>query len=183
MEALIAFERDKANLSAAITYAEQLVELVPNDRGAKETLNELVVANNPKAYQYWLIQGDAEYKLGHLPAAKAAFQKGMDMALAELARNPREGYTHAFVAYFAARLGDKARAEQEIKQALELSPTDDKTIRRAVLTYEALGERDRAIEALSHASPQLSDDMNHQPDLPDLRADSRFQQLLSKAQK
>ena len=62
-----------------------------------------------------------------------------------------------FVAYFAARLGDKTRAEQEVKQALKLSPDDDKVMRRVVLTYETLGERDRAIQALSRATPQLLD--------------------------
>jgi tetratricopeptide (TPR) repeat protein len=146
-------------------------------------LAELILANDANNYQYWLIQGDAEYKLGHLPNARAAFQKGMDLAIAALAGKPRQGYTHAFVAYFAARLGDKARAEQELKQALTLSPDDDKVVRRAVLTYETLGERDRAIQALSQATPQLLDDLNRQPDLPEFRQDLRFQQLLRNAQK
>ena len=180
---LIAFERDKANLSSAITYARQLVELAPTEPSAKAMLSELVVANDPNTYQYWLTQGDAEYKQGHLAIARVAFQKGIDLAQAELAGNPRRAYTHAFVAYFAAKLDDKVRAEQEIRQALELSPGDDKIIRRAVLTYEALGERDRAIEVLGRATPQLLYDLNRQPDLPTLRDDLSFQKLLSMTQR
>ena len=179
---LIAFERDKANLAAAASYARQLVALAPNDPGAEATLSELIVANDPKNYEYWLIQGDADYKLGHLPNARTAFQKGMDLALAKMARDPEPGYTHAFVAYFAARLGERVRAEQEIKQALELSAGDERIISRAVLTYEALGERDRTIEVLSLATPRFLYELNRQPDLPDLRDDPRFQQLLSKTQ-
>ncbi len=38
---LIAFERDKGNLASAIAYAQQLVQLTPNDPDAKEMLAEL----------------------------------------------------------------------------------------------------------------------------------------------
>ena len=41
LSALIAFERDNGNLPAAIVYAQQLVELAPDDPGAKATLQEL----------------------------------------------------------------------------------------------------------------------------------------------
>ena len=180
---LIAFERDRANLPSAIAYARQLVELSPRDSRAIAMLSELTIANDPDTYQYWLIQGDASYKKGDLPGAQAAFRKGMGRARAELERNPRRAYTHAFVAYFAARLGDKATAEQEIRQARELSVNEDEIVRRMALTYEALGERDRAIEVLSWGSLQLLYDMNRQPELPELRDDPRFQKLLGMTQK
>src|ERR1039458_517841 len=38
---LIAFERDKGNLPSAITYAQQLVQLNPNDPDAQATLAQL----------------------------------------------------------------------------------------------------------------------------------------------
>src|SRR5208283_1198004 len=41
LEGLIAFERDKGNLPSAIMYAQQLVQLVPNDPSAKAMLAEL----------------------------------------------------------------------------------------------------------------------------------------------
>jgi len=180
---LIAFERDRADLSAATAYARQLIDLAPDDRAAQVTFSDLMAANNPKNYQYWLVQGNADLKQGHLPAARTAFQKGMDLATAELAGSPQSAYTRAFVAYFAARLGDRARAEQELKQALELSSGDERVIRYAVFTYEVLGERDRSIEVLRAATPQFLYELNRLPDLPDLRDDSRFQQLLSSNEK
>ena len=179
---LIAFERDKANLSAASSYARQLLELAPDDPAARATLSELMVASDPKKFQYWLVQGNAELKQSHLPAARTAFQKGMDLATVELADSSQSAYTRAFVAYFAARLGDRVRAEHEIQKALKLS-ADERTIRGAVFAYEALGERDRSLEILSHASPQLLYELSRLPDLPDLRGDPRFQQLLNVTQK
>jgi len=41
LEALVAFERDLGNLPAAITYAQQLVQLVPDDPSAKAMLAQL----------------------------------------------------------------------------------------------------------------------------------------------
>jgi len=68
------------------------------------------------------------------------------MALAALKENPRLGYDRGMVARIAARLGDRKRAEDEIAQALQLSPAETKVIRCAVLTYEAFGQRDQAIQ-------------------------------------
>lgn len=38
--------------------------------------------------------------------------------------------------YIAARVGDRRRAEDEIAQALRMSPGETKVIRNVVLTYE-----------------------------------------------
>ena len=54
---------------------------------------------------------------------------------------------------------------------------ETKAIRNAVLTYEALGERDRAIQVLDGAKPELLRELARQPDLSDFRNDSRFKQL------
>ncbi len=42
LEGLIAFERDKGNLMSAIAYAQQLVQLTPDDPDAKAMLNQLL---------------------------------------------------------------------------------------------------------------------------------------------
>ena len=141
------------------------------------------VASDPQTYQYWLNLGDSHRRLGHQRDARLAYQKGLELALAELAENPRRGYTRAFVAYFAVRLGYRDRAEEEISQAMKFAPDDNKVIRRAVLTYEALGERDRAVASLAQATPQLLRELDRQPDLADFRQDSRFTQLVAQTLK
>jgi len=144
---------------------------------------ERAVAINPGSYVYLLNLGDSDRRVGRLRDAKIAYRKAMDLALAELKENPRRGYVRAFVAYFAARLGDTKRAEDEISQAVQLSPADNEVIRRAVLTYEALSQRDRAIQAISGAAAEVLRELDRQPDLADFRQDLRFQYLVTKAAK
>ena len=134
-------------------------------------------------YIYWLNLGDSNRRTGHLDEATTAYRKGMDLALVELKDNPRLGFTRAYVAYFAARLGDTKRAQDEISQALQLSPGDSKVIRKAVLTYEALGLRDRAIQVLSGATPELFQELDRQPDLADFRQDIRFKQVVAQIER
>jgi tetratricopeptide (TPR) repeat protein len=138
---------------------------------------------DPSVYIYWLNLGDSNRRTGHLDDATTAYRKGMDLALVELKDNPRLGFTRAYVAYFAARLGDTKRAQDEISQALQLSHGDNKVIRKAVLTYEALGQRDHAISVLSGATPELFQELNRQPDLADFRQDTRFKQVVAQIER
>lgn len=137
------------------------------------------IALDPAEYVYLENLADSYRRLGRVREAKAAYRKAMDMALATLKENPRLGYDRGFVAYIAARLGDRKRAEDEIAQALQMSPGETKVIRSAVLTYETLGQRDRAIQALKGATPELLHELDRQPDLADFRLDPRFRQLVT----
>jgi serine/threonine protein kinase/tetratricopeptide (TPR) repeat protein len=134
---------------------------------------------DPGAYVYWLNLADSNRRTGHLADATEAYRKAMDLALLELKDNPRLGLTRAYVAYLAARLGDVKRGQDEIRQALQLSPGDNKVIRTAVLTYEALGQRDQAVQVLSGATPELFQELDRQPDLAEFRQDIRFKQVVA----
>jgi tetratricopeptide (TPR) repeat protein len=160
--AIRAYEKRDAE---AVTYYTRAVSLDPND------------------YFFWLNLGDSNRRTGHLDEATGAYRKGMDLALVELKDNPRLGLTRAYVAYFAAQLGDTKRAQDEISQALQLSPGDNKVIRKAVLTYEALGQRDRAIQVLTGATPELFQELDRQPDLADFRQDIRFKQVVAQVER
>jgi tetratricopeptide (TPR) repeat protein len=149
------------------------------DREAAE-LYRRSLALDSRVYLGWLNLADASRRLGRLREAAVAYRKGMDLALAELKDDPHDGFTRAYVGYFAARLGDSARAEDEIIQAKEEAPSDTKVTRRSVLTYEALGQRDRAIEALAGAPPELLQELARHPDLSDFRQDLRFKQLVAR---
>jgi tetratricopeptide (TPR) repeat protein len=129
---------------------------------------------DPGVYLYWLNLGDSNRRSGRLADAKLAYRKGLNLALIELGGNPRLGLTRAHVAYFAARLGDAKRGQDEISQALEMLPGDAEVIVNAVLTYETLRERDQAIKVLGLATPEVLEKLNRQPDLADFRQDIRF---------
>jgi tetratricopeptide (TPR) repeat protein len=137
------------------------------------------VTMDPGEYLYWLNLGDSNRRSGRLADAKLAYSNGLNLALIELRGNPRLGLTRAHVAYFAARLGDAKRGQDEISQALELLPGDTQVILNAVLTYETLGERDQAVKVLGLATPEVLKKVNRQPDLGDLREDARFIQVVA----
>jgi serine/threonine protein kinase/tetratricopeptide (TPR) repeat protein len=162
MGALRAYQKRDAE---AVVYYKRAVALDPTEYVCVENL------------------ADSYRRLGKAHEANAAYRQAMDLAMKTLKENPRLGYPRGYVAYISARLGDHQRAEDEIAQALRLSPGETKVIRNAVLTYEALGERDKAVQVLSSASPDLLRELDRQPDLADFRQDSRFKQLLEKLPK
>jgi serine/threonine-protein kinase len=162
----------QGSLGALRAYQKQDAEAVE--------LYKRALALAPQVYVYWLNLGDSSRRLGRSKEAAAAYRKGMALAKADLYQDPHAGYTRAYVAYFSARLGDRTRAEDEISQAREQSPGDTKVLRRAILTYEAMGERDKAIRALSEAPPELLPELDRQPDLADFRQDLRFKEVVAK---
>jgi serine/threonine-protein kinase len=142
--------------AAAILHFSQAIELDPTN----------------KTYTHNL--GDAYRRTGRASEAVLAYRQGMSLALAELNEDPRDGLTRAFVAYFAARLGDTERAIDEIEQALSLSPRDTMVMRQAVLTYVALNNIRRAREILDGASAEIMSELRRHPDLADLQRQLRF---------
>jgi len=158
------------NLGAMRAYQKRDVEAVAYYKRA--------VAMAPFEYVYLENQADSERRLGQVQDANAAYRKAMDIAMVALKQDPRKGYDRGFVAYISARLGDRKRAEDEIAQALQMSKGETKVIRNAVLTYEALGERDLAIQVLKGATAETLRELDRQPDMADFRRDSRFKQLV-----
>jgi len=138
---------------------------------------ERAIRLDPHNSIYLLNLGDAYRRSGRSGDAARSYRAAMDLTLAQLNEDARDGLTRAYVAYFAARLGDRLRAEQEIGQALGLSPDDGMVIRKAVLTYAALGETERALEILRRASAEVVRELERHPDLADFRRDLRFQQV------
>jgi eukaryotic-like serine/threonine-protein kinase len=144
----------------ALPYLQQAALLTPND------------------YVVLLNLADSQRLLGRKKEARVNYRKAMDLSLSELTQSPGSGLARAFFAYFAARLGDRKRAQDEIRQALRLSPGDNTVIRRAILTYEALALRKQALAVAGTASPELLQNLKSDPDLADFCQDSRFIQLV-----
>ncbi|HWZ41865.1 MAG TPA: protein kinase [Candidatus Saccharimonadales bacterium] len=135
------------------------------------------VEMEPGNYKYRLNLGDSYRRLGRRWDAMMSYRKGKELALAELQQNPRLGATRAFVAYFKARVGDRAGAEEEIAEALHLSPGDAQALRCAILVYEALGQRDRALKIARGAPPNVLHELLRHHDLADFCRDPRFVEL------
>jgi tetratricopeptide (TPR) repeat protein len=118
---------------------------------------------------------------GQKSEAMAYYRRALDEALAELAAESKAADVRGTFAYICARLGDRVRAEQEIKQAINSAPDDSDVLRSAVVTYEALGHRGLAIEASRGISAAQLKHLIREPDLADFSRDPRFmQQMIDK---
>jgi serine/threonine protein kinase/tetratricopeptide (TPR) repeat protein len=128
----------------------------------------------PASPIYWINIGDSSRRLGHTREAASAYQKVRVLMAAHLQSNPASQLYRAYMAYCLARMGRTADAESEIGQALSSAKDDQQVVLRAVLTYEALGNRALALHAATMATPDVKKEIEHLPDLADLVADSRF---------
>jgi tetratricopeptide (TPR) repeat protein len=144
---------------------------------AAAELFEKSLRHQPNAIFYEDL-GDAYRHLGRRREAAAAYRKAWDMNLAALAQNPRDGYIRARTAFLAACLGDRSRALSEIAQALAIAPDEARVIRYAAFTFETLGRRDKTLEAIANAPARLLEELSRAPDLKQLQADPKFQDLL-----
>ncbi len=163
------------NLGAVRAYQKRDAEALE--------LYKRALALDPHSYIYLTNLADSSRRQNLRQDAEAYYQRGFELASAELQNDARNGRTRAFFAYFAARLGDHRRGKQEIEQALQFAPTSKPVLRRAVVLYEMLGRRDRALEIAERATPDVVLELDRQPDLADFRQDPRFRQLKAKSER
>jgi Flp pilus assembly protein TadD/TolB-like protein len=122
--------------------------------------------------------GDSYRRLGMTADAAVAYRGGRELAEAQLIRTPTDAALRVQAAYFALRLGEsRASVRRELLQSLNADPQNPAVIRRAVLCYEAMNDRDAAIGVLASAPPAIVTDILRHPDLQELRSDPRLARL------
>src|SRR5260370_14740435 len=142
---------------------------------------EKPIALGPPRPWYYQNAGDSSRRLGHSVAAASAYTKGRELAENLLMQNPSDAYTQSFVGYFAARLGDRRAAENDIAPATSFNPEDIMLLRIEALTYVALNEQDKALAFVDRAAPALLRGLDRHPDMQKFRLNPRFQQLITEA--
>jgi eukaryotic-like serine/threonine-protein kinase len=133
----------------------------------------------PDQYIDWLHLGTCYRRTKQAAKATRAYQRGLQAAELEMARNPYDGRVRSSLAYLCINLGQRLRANSEIEQALRLSPNNAETQFMAVLTYETLRRRDETLTLLRTAPAGTVADLGRWPDLADLHQDPRFLGLLT----
>lgn len=126
--------------------------------------------------------GDTHTALRHPADAARFYARARTMAEDQLTLNPRDTATRAFLGLMCAFLGDPARAEFELSQALRLEPQNANVIRNAVFAYEHLRQREKSLTALQPASAGVLLELRRTPGGRELALDPRFQQLLTAKQ-
>ncbi len=120
---------------------------------------------------------DSYRRTNDLAAAKQTYAKALTLATQDLAANPSSAVARAMVGYISARLGDNARAVQEIGQAMGQAPRHYVVRMRAIHTSECLGNRLESLRLVESAPRALIEKLKRDPDLSDLQANPRFIQL------
>jgi serine/threonine protein kinase len=156
-------------LSIALMYQNRDGEAVRYLRRAAELA--------PRQSIVWFDLGRALRRSNSAAEANRAWQRGLESTEKEAARDPRDGAVTARLAYFCARLGNRRRAEAEMARALQLSPESSDARGTAVLTWEAMGNRDQSLAILNDSDNPVFEFVEHWPELADLAKDLRFQSL------
>jgi Tfp pilus assembly protein PilF len=125
----------------------------------------------------FLNHADAHAYVGRNVEAREHFRRAIASAEERLRINLQDSGARAILAYCLVQVGDRARARSEIEQALQHRP-DDRTVRRyAVLTFEGLGERQRALETLRGSSRQVLEELEASWGTEQMRSDPRYEAI------
>jgi serine/threonine protein kinase/tetratricopeptide (TPR) repeat protein len=95
---------------------------------------------------------------------------------------PEDPYLHYRLAGYYIRLGQKEKAFEFVRRAVQLRPTDGRVLVQSAMVYEDLGERHEAIELLKRAvSLRTSlDDVEQNISMQALRDDRAYRNLIVK---
>ena len=158
------------NLAVTLEFEDRDAEAIP--------LLLRTVATTPDDYLAWLNLGDTYRRTKQPAESQRAYRRGLELAEKEIATDPRATLVRARLSYLCARLQQPERARSEIMQALSLTESAADTVEMAVWTYEAMGQREKAVELLRSARPDVLTDVIRWPELADLSRDPRFPELL-----
>ena len=134
---------------------------------------------------YWANLGDAyRWSENKTKEAATAYRRALQLLQAELDNFPDSPNLKSRAAMFNAKLGNLDGARAYIN-TLSLTPSSEPVqLYRAVITYEILAERERALEfleaALNADYPLI--EIYNDPELSQLRQDPSYHRLLAKTQ-
>ena len=118
---------------------------------------------------------DAHAYLGKQTEARDYFRLAIASAEERLRIDLQDSGVRAILAYCLVQVGETARANSEIGQALQHRP-DDRTVRRyGVLTFESLGQRERALEILRGSPRQVLEELEASWGTEQMRRDPRYE--------
>jgi serine/threonine-protein kinase len=147
----------------AATAFEHAVELTPGD------------------FRLWAYLGDAyRWTPGMAGKARAAYERAIELAQAELRINPHDGLVHSVLALCLAKTGRSAQAERHAHEALAASPEDPELLYSAA-SVAAVGRRPAQALALLARAAQAGYNrafIAHDPELAALRREDSFQRIV-----
>jgi eukaryotic-like serine/threonine-protein kinase len=123
----------QGDYAGAVEAYRQAIELRPNAHIAHRNL------------------GDALRRLGRTQEADNAYRRAVALVEADLAVNPRDARTLAYMAIYLAKVGEEQQALDAIAQALAIAPNDIQVLYGAGVVYALRGRSEAAVSALQRA--------------------------------
>lgn len=128
-------------------------------------------------YLRWANLGDTlRWIPGREEDSRKAYRQAIGMLKPMLTDAPGDATFQSRMGLYGARLGERAAALEHTRRAVEMRPEDPNLRFRALMAYELLGERDRALAELAAARERgyPLHLINAEPDLIALRRDPRY---------
>ena len=130
----------------------------------------------------WANLGDSyRFLPGREDDARLAFRRAAQLARAEAKSNPGDNSFRSRLALYLAKAGDAAAARRELATVLAHSDLEVSARLRALLAYEALGDRAAALAVLADAlrAGLPIAEIEREPELTALRADPGYHRLVA----
>jgi tetratricopeptide (TPR) repeat protein len=138
---------------------------------------ERALAFGPPTETHLLNIADAYAYLGKRADAADYFRQAITRAEERLRDNLQNSGLRAILAYCLARVGEASRAKFEIEQALQHSPSDRSVRRYGVLTFESVGDRERALAILRGSPRQVLEELEVSWGTEQMQRDPRYQAI------
>ncbi|HKR66383.1 MAG TPA: tetratricopeptide repeat protein, partial [Thermoanaerobaculia bacterium] len=130
----------------------------------------------PSEPMMWVNVGDACRVGGASDDARVAYERAITTARESITVKPNDAYVRSLIAVCLARTGKNAAAQDEIRRALELDPTNPSVLYKAAVIAVLRGNDDTAISWLQSAvaAGYPSVDAERDPDFASIRERASF---------
>ena len=185
---------ETGKLSEAITMYQQAIAIQPSAMAYSNLGTTYSRAENYEAAldaylkaveiddTDWLVWGNLAFTYSWIdaddPRIEESFNRAIELAEAERETSPRDAFLYSDLALFYANSGQADLAQQRAETAIALSPDSGEILFATAEAFEALGQRDKAIE-LAKASLEYgitTQRLQRNPELAELMKDPRMQE-------
>jgi serine/threonine-protein kinase len=138
----------------------------------------LALPDGPRRHGLWGNLGDAWRQIPHRRGeAPEAFLQAAHLLEPDVERDPENARLRSQLALYRAKAGQNDAARREIAK---VKTTEGRVLFRLAIACEVIGDRERALDFLQQAFQQgfPTAEAGREPDLLDLRGDSRYARLL-----
>ncbi len=146
------------------------------------TALEQALKINDRDWMNWGNLGDALYWSSNRRSESAGkYRKAISIATSKLQVNPGDVPTLAYLANYAAMLGDKQMAYSYLQRVLKLAPSDGDVLFRTAIVYNHLNEPDQALAYLNKAAQAgySRSVIRDTPDFANLQQNPQFRALFN----